>query len=725
MKAWSILLATLLLGCGAFAGASANYTLAPDALDSGGAPGISASYSLDGSTTPGQAGASANYTAFAGYAGQLILVNAVPILSIPASPVIAEAVAADAATVTFLVTASDAEDGVLSPVVTPASGSVFPFGDTTVMVSATDSLGATSTGSFIVRVRDTIVPQITFPSGTQRAATGPLADYRPLATVTDATATSIAQSPAIGLNTAPGLQTITLTATDRAGNESAIQFILDVRPTAPVTMVVRSSGDPAPGRGTPTGPPTDALLASFGVPATDADGDVAYMANWTSTTTRTKGTGLFLNDSCVAILGGEVAGIGSPRYKTFTDPLVDAGIVACLGTLTGTPKGQASAVFSTLGTDTLAPIVQTATEAPGTQGALFKKFKAVALSQGFVAFHAQLANGKGTPKTTAANDLGVWVKAGNNAPVLFVREGDSINGRIIKTLIVFMAGAGSPGQGRGWLNVSPEGDASVLALAVFTDRSQAVIAADLSGLRVLSSGDFASHSLPAANGAGHLAFLATLPLGGSVTKANARGIFADTVGSGELIPIARVTDAAAAADPGATFSLLKDPVLAADGALAFPATLRGGSARGAAAQTLWWSPPDAPLELLARGGPPLTPAQIVPGVPTGAEWKTFTSLGITAGRGPIFTATLTAKKGGVIGSTANGVWAMDFTQTLRLLFRTGDNINGRFLKSFTLLNTVVGSPGVSRSISDGDGDAVVWRAVFTDKSTAIMVTQVP
>ena len=56
-----------------------------------------------------------------------------------------------------------------------------------------------------------------------------------------------------------------------------------------------------------------------------------------------------------------------------------------------------------------------------------------------------------------ANDVGLWVNAGNSYDLICtLREGDPINPSVndskkIKTLVSFAVGAGSPGQGRGWL----------------------------------------------------------------------------------------------------------------------------------------------------------------------------------------------------------------------------------------------------------------------------------
>lgn len=61
----------LLMTRAVIAGTSANYTLAPDAIDSGGLRGTSTNYTVNASAMAGNAGSSANYTARTGFAGQL------------------------------------------------------------------------------------------------------------------------------------------------------------------------------------------------------------------------------------------------------------------------------------------------------------------------------------------------------------------------------------------------------------------------------------------------------------------------------------------------------------------------------------------------------------------------------------------------------------------------------------------------------------------------------
>ena len=78
-----------------------------------------------------------------------------------------EATSSAGATVTYAVTASDAQDGDLtsSVVCTPASGTTFALGTTTVNCSVTDAGGLEATGSFEVTVMDTTPAKfITFPT---------------------------------------------------------------------------------------------------------------------------------------------------------------------------------------------------------------------------------------------------------------------------------------------------------------------------------------------------------------------------------------------------------------------------------------------------------------------------------------------------------------------------------------------------------------------------------
>jgi hypothetical protein len=91
--------------------------------------------------------------------------NQPPVLALPAN-FVAEAENSGGATVTFVATALDPQDGAVGVSCSPQSGTVFPFGGTgqtttTVNCSATDSDGNLATGSFTITVRDTTAPTVT------------------------------------------------------------------------------------------------------------------------------------------------------------------------------------------------------------------------------------------------------------------------------------------------------------------------------------------------------------------------------------------------------------------------------------------------------------------------------------------------------------------------------------------------------------------------------------
>ncbi len=75
-------------------------------------------------------------------------------------PITVEATSPDGTVVTFTVTADGTSDPDPEITCTPASGSAFPLGTTTVSCTATDSFGNTASDSFTVTVRDTMPPVI-------------------------------------------------------------------------------------------------------------------------------------------------------------------------------------------------------------------------------------------------------------------------------------------------------------------------------------------------------------------------------------------------------------------------------------------------------------------------------------------------------------------------------------------------------------------------------------
>jgi hypothetical protein len=63
---------------------------------------------------------------------------------------------------------------------------------------------------------------------------------------------------------------------------------------------------------------------------------------------------------------------------------------------------------------------------------------------------------------------------------------------------------------------------------------------------------------------------------------------------------------------------------------------------------------------------------------------------------------------------------------VRLVFREGDIVAGKVLRTFSILGVVPGSPGQRRAWREGTPVPVIaWRATFTDGSTAILTTALP
>ena len=482
-------------------------------------------------------------------------------------------------------------------------------GDATLGYTVSDGNGGTASGTITITIADNDAPEISGTFSPRMVFAGTMPDFRSQATASDNIGVpTITQTPQQGSATTAGTVLVTLTATDTAGNTATTTFFLSVRPLAPVHTSRFAIGDAAPGAGT-NGLPADAKLTSFGPPAIGGAGNtfgssetVAFIGKWKSATSR--GTGLFVNNTCLAIVGGP-APIAGAKYVRFTDPVVDGGKVACIATLTGTTK---SVVLSNVNTTGALAILARVGGAATADGAKFKAFKAVAIHAGNVGIFAQLSSGSGTtPKTTAASDLGLWVfENGSLIPAL--REGQLVGGKTIKTLVSFAPGAGSPGQGRGWL--SDNGDPEVHALAFFTDKTQGVVLKNtdesnpiilsLSGTTAdgapdITGATFATYSLPARNDASATTFAATMRVDATsgVTKANARGIFLNPASTGKFTPLARL--GAPAGVNSANFSKLSDPVLSPDSSVAFLATLKGGTAKGLLAKTLWWKPVGQPL----------------------------------------------------------------------------------------------------------------------------------
>ncbi|MFC4721878.1 HYR domain-containing protein, partial [Geojedonia litorea] len=156
-----------------------------------------------------------------------------PVVSCPSDITVNNDAGQCGAIVNFTPTATD-NCSVVSIVSSPASGSFFAVGTTTVTVTATDAAGNTDVCNFDVTVNDTEDPVVSCPSditvSNEAGQCGAIVNFTPTAT-DNCSVASIVSSPASGSFFAVGTTTVTVTATDAAGNTDVCNFDVTVNDT--------------------------------------------------------------------------------------------------------------------------------------------------------------------------------------------------------------------------------------------------------------------------------------------------------------------------------------------------------------------------------------------------------------------------------------------------------------------------------------------------------------
>ncbi len=164
-----------------------------------------------------------------------------PTITCPANVTVGNTAGQCSGTATFsLPTASDNCPGIGAVTCTPASGSTFPVGTSTVNCSVMDASGNPASCSFTVTVNDTQNPSITCPANiTTGNATGmcgaPVTYTTPTPTDNCPGATA-ACVPASGTAFPVGTTTVTCTATDAAGRTATCSFTITVNDTQNPTI---------------------------------------------------------------------------------------------------------------------------------------------------------------------------------------------------------------------------------------------------------------------------------------------------------------------------------------------------------------------------------------------------------------------------------------------------------------------------------------------------------
>lgn len=264
--------------------------------------------------------------------------------------IVAEATSAAGATVTFTSSATDLVSGTVTATATPASGSVFPIGNTTVSVTAIDTAGNRTTDAFTVTVRDTTAPVLTAPASQTIEATsaaGAPAEFA--ATATDAVGATLSYSRASGGTFALGVTTVTVSAADAAGNRADASFTITVRDTTRPVLTLPSNltleaTSAAGSTGTFAASATDTVSGNLAVALSHASG--ATFAIGTTTVTA----------SAVDTAGNTVSGSFTLTVRDTTAPAL-APIPN--QTLEATSAAGAVATFSATATDAVGANVTT------------------------------------------------------------------------------------------------------------------------------------------------------------------------------------------------------------------------------------------------------------------------------------------------------------------------------------------------------------------------------
>lgn len=154
-----------------------------------------------------------------------------PELNLPADMTL-DATSPAGANVNFIASATDLVDGTVTVNCSPASGSTFPFGATTVNCSATDSHSNTSNGSFTVTVIDQTPPVLDLPSDmtvTALNASGAKVNFNASAVDAVDGPVAVTCSSTSGSWFPLGLTSVNCSATDSHNNESNGAFTVAVQ----------------------------------------------------------------------------------------------------------------------------------------------------------------------------------------------------------------------------------------------------------------------------------------------------------------------------------------------------------------------------------------------------------------------------------------------------------------------------------------------------------------
>ncbi len=486
-----------------------------------------------------------------------------------------------------------------------------------------------------------------------------------------------------------GEDSFTYTLSDGHGG-TAIAAV-SVYATEPVGNIVFATGNAVPTE------PAGTEFRTFGIPSINNANQTAFTA-----TTRLSGRPsavIFAGGVVRAHKGDAAPGIAGAHFASFKDPaLNNQGEVAFIASLAGTPIAMNQALFTDAHFQIenqeppfaegkgLQLIAQAGVDLSELPGAFIKTFTSFVLEDDALFFTATLGGSAVHPANRFA--LFEW----NGTRQLITRTGNSLNGKTLKSFTAINGSAGSTGQSRGAALLD-----GLCFRAVFSDNSVALLVFDGTNFTSVAetadpAPDMAPGTLrflgqPIVNAGGDVAFSSTItaaPGGkGTAVFAEVDGVYHRLFGLRDPAPGLN----------GVLLGTSKDPVYNAGEDVVALTQLSGAGVNASNNQAIVYAPANQSPQILARlGGQP-------PGLPTGAQWRTFVTAVSPEGMGPMFLATMKPGDGGVDKSNLLGLWGTDSSGNLKLLFRQGQSIGNGLARSFTVLSRVGQSPDQTRSFN--------------------------
>jgi hypothetical protein len=336
----------------------------------------------------------------------------------------------------------------------------------------------------------------------------------------------------------------------------------------------------------------------------------------------------------------------------------------------------------------------------------------------------------------------------NNTPTVLLRGGQSgvmLAGldHTVKSFTVLSPAPSSPGDGR-W-----EGGGSVVARVVASETANPKVTRHALLRVIMSTGDIAvlscsgtaaneivagatykSYGLPSISEGGvFYGYSATAnPLPGEVTSANDTALIFTPTGVA-FSAFAREGEPVPDLPSSVKYAGFSDPIIALNtipNAL-FQATFKsGGGVTGANNRALMFGPPMAPSSIspVARTGdaavqPISDDLQLTE---PSTKYSSFIAYALPHGGtgSPVFLAKLS---GASNASNNVGLFARSSVGPVRRLLRTGDELDGRKVKSITVLKAVSKTFGAARSFNSTG--SVVVALTFTDGKRALMHVPIP